>query len=406
MAQRWPVAQAQYRDQSLQAGKPNRRGSGRGCTRQSGRLGRHSPRRRANRRRQFQRRHHAGSPIAAQGARRRSSVEKTSQRKVRPQSSERSGLRHRRIHTRPRRPRHETGRVGKLEASCNHTVSAPRPSIKANFRYEGKTFNEWRSAWQTELSTEKRIEAVKALAAFGANGYGKEAAEAILEVAGQYDWKSVGDNKDVEPLQNACLKAFGGVALEQGAVAPSISAIDALPSLSAAIKSGNLRQKLFATWVLPYITGPESVALGLTLSKDEDATIRQYALRSLPNPGSKDYDVRVSARVREALSSNDPGDVAAAMSVTFPFRDKSGARAPILIYPNFPSGFSRRTKPCENRREIWRQASKPTTPAKSQRWRWPSSRTTPRKSNTLKRFAPWPRLDRTPKPRSIHCARS
>ena len=53
---------------------------------------------------------------------------------------------------------------------------------KPTLRYDGKTFDEWRTAWQTELSTEKRLEAVQALAAFGANGYGKEAAEAIFEV--------------------------------------------------------------------------------------------------------------------------------------------------------------------------------------------------------------------------------
>jgi hypothetical protein len=58
---------------------------------------------------------------------------------------------------------------------------------KSALRYDGKTFDEWRTAWQTELSNEKRLEAVKALAAFGARGYGAEAAETILEVAAEYD---------------------------------------------------------------------------------------------------------------------------------------------------------------------------------------------------------------------------
>ena len=68
-----------------------------------------------------------------------------------------------------------------------------------------------RNLWKTELRTEKRTEAIKALATFGANGYGKEAAEAILEVAGQYDWESIGDNKAIEPLQKARLCREGGL---------------------------------------------------------------------------------------------------------------------------------------------------------------------------------------------------
>lgn len=66
--------------------------------------------------------------------------------------------------------------------------STTAPSDKSNLRYDGKTFDQWRSVWQTELSTEKRIEAIKALAAFGRAGYGKEATETILDVAGEYDF--------------------------------------------------------------------------------------------------------------------------------------------------------------------------------------------------------------------------
>ena len=69
---------------------------------------------------------------------------------------------------------------------------------KSNLRYDGKTFEAWRNAWQTELSTEKRSEAVKALAAFGRAGYGKEAVDAILDVAGQYDFKIIEGNERPE----------------------------------------------------------------------------------------------------------------------------------------------------------------------------------------------------------------
>ncbi len=46
--------------------------------------------------------------------------------------------------------------------------SSASPSDKSALRYNGKTFDEWKNSWQTELSSEKRTEAVHALAAFGA----------------------------------------------------------------------------------------------------------------------------------------------------------------------------------------------------------------------------------------------
>lgn len=66
--------------------------------------------------------------------------------------------------------------------------SVAAPVSKSNLRYDGKTFGTWRDTWKTELSTEKRLEAIKALAAFARAGYGKEAVEAILDVAGEYDF--------------------------------------------------------------------------------------------------------------------------------------------------------------------------------------------------------------------------
>jgi hypothetical protein len=56
-------------------------------------------------------------------------------------------------------------------------------------RYGGKSFGQWRADLLTELKPELRIDGIKALARFGANGYGTEAAEAILEVVRGYDMR-------------------------------------------------------------------------------------------------------------------------------------------------------------------------------------------------------------------------
>ncbi|MEX2172474.1 MAG: M56 family metallopeptidase [Pirellulales bacterium] len=81
--------------------------------------------------------------------------------------------------------------------------SALPPLPTSVYRYDGKTFEQWRDEWKHELSTEKRIEAVKALAAFARAGKGKEAAEAILDVAAEYDFQTM-DNE----LRNAITNAF------------------------------------------------------------------------------------------------------------------------------------------------------------------------------------------------------
>jgi beta-lactamase regulating signal transducer with metallopeptidase domain/HEAT repeat protein len=58
---------------------------------------------------------------------------------------------------------------------------------KESLRYGGKSFDQWRVELATELKPELRIDGIKALSTFGANGYDEEAARAILEVVRGYD---------------------------------------------------------------------------------------------------------------------------------------------------------------------------------------------------------------------------
>jgi hypothetical protein len=214
------------------------------------------------------------------------------------------------------------------------TATRPVNQDKADnsaLRYDGKTFNEWQNAWRTELSTEKRIEAVKALAAFGANGYGKEAAAAILEIASQYDWWSGAPNNSLDSLRTACVEAFGGEGAKR-AIAQGILANDSLPVLTAAATSASPQQKLFLGRVLPNIPGSNSLAALLTLSKDQDARVRGRALTVLPQLKSSAQDDKVVARIREALGSDDPDDVMAAMFAVAPDRNRP-ATSP---YPYLP----------------------------------------------------------------------
>ena len=72
------------------------------------------------------------------------------------------------------------------------------PKRKSTLLYDDKTFEEWRQLWRTELKTEKRTECIKALAAFGRAGRAEEAIEAILDVAGEYNFSNEYTSEDGE----------------------------------------------------------------------------------------------------------------------------------------------------------------------------------------------------------------
>jgi hypothetical protein len=74
------------------------------------------------------------------------------------------------------------------QASRGASEWSPSRTSPATYLYDGKSFDEWRDLWKQELNPQRRSEAIAAFAAFARTGYGKEAAEAILDVAGQYDF--------------------------------------------------------------------------------------------------------------------------------------------------------------------------------------------------------------------------
>jgi hypothetical protein len=168
---------------------------------------------------------------------------------------------------------------------------------KDTLRYDGKSFDEWRNDWQTELSTENRIEAVKALAAFGRAGYGKQAAEAVLDVVRQYDWQYLED-PPIGKLQELASKSFAGTGEAR------MPLDDALPVLVAAIKSGDKKVVDFAQYVVYYFGEDErSKARLLELSRDDElGSIRTSVLYRLSTIHQLNPDARIEKRMVEALS--------------------------------------------------------------------------------------------------------
>jgi beta-lactamase regulating signal transducer with metallopeptidase domain len=113
---------------------------------------------------------------------------------------------------------------------------------RSRLRYDGKSFGQWKEELANELSTAKRTQAVGALRAFGNNGYGKEAAETIMELMGSYTMPASAPWMKSDELSTAALNAMGGLPREA-----------ALPVVLAGLKSDKVNQRLFAVRALPMV---------------------------------------------------------------------------------------------------------------------------------------------------------
>ncbi len=208
------------------------------------------------------------------------------------------------------RRRSSQSRGGGEAAKPQAVGDAGGDTDRSSLRYEGKTFDQWRDAWQTELSPERRTEAVKALAAFGAHGHGKEAAAAILDIVAQYDiWTVIGDNSAMLPLQNACITAFGASSRAgqgEGVVPQPLASEDALPVLLAAVRSDNRRVRMFLTLVLGNLRDAKATDGLLELTHDADQDVRRSALSALPWVNVNDPNMKVVERIREGLREDTP----------------------------------------------------------------------------------------------------
>src|SRR5262245_11244935 len=156
--------------------------------------------------------------------------------------------------------------------AADSTPEKPKPeaSLKREaFRYDGKSFDEWRNSLQTELKPERRVEALKALRAFAVKGYAGEAAAAAIQVMADYapgDFAGQGNEKSDVDL--AAVRV-----LEKAEAA-------AQPALLHALQEGNQNQRYFALLWLKNKESSPGFALAAVekLVPDRDSGIRELAL--------------------------------------------------------------------------------------------------------------------------------
>ncbi|MGE3637119.1 MAG: hypothetical protein AB7G28_01080 [Pirellulales bacterium] len=207
------------------------------------------------------------------------------------------------------------------EAASQSSVGAGNSAL----RYDGKTFEEWRTAWQTELSTDNRIEAVKALAAFGRAGYAKEAAVVILDVASEYDFTIIENADDPEGvLKRTVIDVLAPENRRQ------VMAEFWLPDLAARLEKEPARWKSLAYYLLDQLkAGPDASKTLQSLAKNGPDDVRLAALGALVR------SERLASHSGK-LSDSARALLAAALSSRDPIQMRQGL--PLLLYdPNYPN---------------------------------------------------------------------
>ena len=178
---------------------------------------------------------------------------------------------------------------------------APTPRATPTLLYDGKTFEWWRDAWRTELKTEKRIEYIEALVAFSRVGHGKEAAEAILEVAEEYDYCRPGGSDKVDKLKEAIFGAFRN--------SYGVPATDWLPLVVERLEKEPENWRHLAGMTLAYVHGdqPDVVNLLKTVatSPQTSGELRGAALTSLIRQDGWLEQGDIVALVHDALQGED-----------------------------------------------------------------------------------------------------
>ena len=208
-------------------------------------------------------------------------------------------------------------------AAGANPYSASTPTDKPILRYDGKSFDEWRTAWKTELSTEKRLEVVKALAAFGASGQGPAATEAILGVVEQLQWQNIGGQSAADKLKSACVDAFTTGDSTGGYRIP---ATEWLPPVVEKLKAGSPSMRRFGNYIFAGIPAGDTSIIPQLLALSRQAEMQDYAFLGLKAVDPKLENKEVLARFQQSLHEKGHSAEFEAQQIHY-FR-----------YPEYPQG--------------------------------------------------------------------
>jgi hypothetical protein len=166
-----------------------------------------------------------------------------------------------------------------------------KPAVeRESLRYAGKRFEYWQLELRTDIKPEVRTEAIKAVGAFGINGYGDEATATILEVVRNYN------ELHCDADEAKMLKVAHETLAHMGAAV--------LPALTKEYEGGKKNQRHFVVQTLRLMTDEtDIIPLLIRAAKDKDAIVRHDAVALL---GLVDAKAKgVMAAVIEALADTD-----------------------------------------------------------------------------------------------------
>ncbi|MFV2070673.1 MAG: HEAT repeat domain-containing protein, partial [Pirellulales bacterium] len=201
---------------------------------------------------------------------------------------------------------------------------------KSSLHYDGKSFGLWRKVWRRELNPERRTDAIRAFATFAKNGYGREAAEAIVEIMRNYDCYAIDssptgklkeaaiealtsiDPKVCDPVLIAALKSSDRNAMILAIHVISVSRVDVetfVPMLRQLVENKENDRRVRAMAINALSTNQaseETQQLLFDAINDDDPMIAQSAIQGIPVAGAliRDYNPYI-ARLIDAMGRSD-----------------------------------------------------------------------------------------------------
>jgi beta-lactamase regulating signal transducer with metallopeptidase domain/HEAT repeat protein len=207
--------------------------------------------------------------------------------------------------------------------AANVPAGFPEGVDMQSARYDGKSFDEWATVLQQELSPARRAVAIEALAAFSA--YDK----ALAKMAALQIVRAMRSNRswyiDTTPagvMYKAAIDSFNSIDREVG-----------VPVLVGALKSDDAATRRFALNVFAFglVAPPEGVAKIVELTKDENPEVRRDAVVALARVD------RTSPAIFEALSDDKPMVVSMAIAALAPVAPGMGGMGGNQFVPSWNS---------------------------------------------------------------------
>jgi HEAT repeat protein len=163
-------------------------------------------------------------------------------------------------------------------AESAQSAASPQPS-RDSLRYDGKSFDDWRTSLLTELKPERRCEPITALGALGANGYAIEAATALIDAVRGYKVAVILESRreltELEKSHEKVVREALGSMREIGA--------SALPVLDKAMSDESADVRRFALAALWLVDADEKTVVRRSTAALEDKSplVRKAALEYL-----------------------------------------------------------------------------------------------------------------------------